>query len=454
LLDADNATATRVRLHPQATINSVRLALVKPQTMAGTSLRLEARTGSTPTYNADTWSEWTTADGNAPIATKASTRYLQWRAVLTTNSPNASSSFSGIRISEPVDEQPLPANVKVTSLEDHPLVSDSYAFAYQPSTSARLKLLREKYHLDQVVAPGKTELEKLVLLRNWARNQWPNGWAHNDLLYCPPWDALLILDMAPREQALGMCTHYSTVFVQCALALGWNARHLILDHHCAAEVWSNQFGKWIVMDTGNSTDPTLNCYFARNGVPLDALEIRDLLNKKELDKIQVVYAAPREPVSGTEIANRNQIQFVNYIRVGIPFRNNHLDTPFPGELEQGDASYFHDGYLWWQDGPVPTAYPEYRNVSYRTGDFYPNLDQVAIDLQATDTAGKIRVTLATQTPNFSHFMLKIDDGAWQKQPASAFDWPLHAGQNHIEVKPVNQFGQEGQSSTATVEVGG
>jgi hypothetical protein len=237
------------------------------------------------------------------------------------------------------------------------------------------------------------------------------------------------------------------------VSLGWNARHLILDHHCAAEVWSDQFGKWIVMDTGNSTDPTLNCHFERNGVPLSALELHNMERQNQIDQVQVVYTAPKAPVAGPEIKGKNQIQFDNYRRFSIPFRNNQLDTPFPGELEQGEAHYFHDGYLWWQDGPLPTTSPEYARLSYRPADFYPNLNEVELDLRATEAPTTLRVSLATQTPNFSHYMVKIDGGEWQKQPAGAFDWPLKAGANHIEVKTVNQYGREGKPSIATVESG-
>jgi hypothetical protein len=121
----------------------------------------------------------------------------------------------------------------------------SYPFAHQPP-GGRAGTLRERYELDRVVAEGKTELERLILLRNWARLSAPRGWNRGTAEWCPPWDALILLETNKKPIALCMCTHYSTIFVQCALALGYNARHVILDHHCVAEVWSNQFRKWIL----------------------------------------------------------------------------------------------------------------------------------------------------------------------------------------------------------------
>lgn len=445
----------RSTLVPRATVQSVRLApqnLSLPQNSPA-SFTGQVRTGRTPLYDAKSWTAWTSFTPTKDIALSPGTRYLQWRAQLKTGAASVTPGFSSMHITAQTDAQPLPANIKVASLQSRPPVNNSYAFAYQPVGSRRLTLLRDRYKLKDVVAPGKTEMEQIVLLREWVRNQWKNGWAHNDLMYVPPWDALLILDMAPREQALGMCTHYSTVFVQTALALGWNARHLILDHHCAAEVWIDELGKWVVMDAGNSSDPTLNCHFEKDGVPLSGLEIHDLYRNNQIDKIRVVYTGARGSIPGPELVNRkNQIQFDNYVRLAIPFRNNHLDTPFPGELEQGEAHYFHDGYLWWSDSTIPTRSAEYSHITNRVQDMYPNLNQVALDLQAGDGANKVLAGLATDTPNFSHYMVKVDNGEWQKHTGDTFDWTLHTGTNRIEVKSVNKFGREGKASSAVVEV--
>lgn len=437
---------------PRATVQSVKLA---PQSTpaTGATLTFQTRTGSTPRYDAQNWSAWADTPANKDIVLAPNARYLQWRANLKTTAPGSTPALSNVRIIANVDAPALPTNIKVTSLQSRPQVSGSYTMVYQPAGSSRLKLLRDRYKLNDVIASGKTEMEQIVLLRDWVRNQWKNGWAHNNLQYVPPWDALLILDMAPREQALGMCTHYSTVFVQTALALGWNARHLVLNNHCAAEVWIDELGKWVVMDAGNSDDPTLNCHFEKDGVPLSGLEIHDLYKNNQIDKIKVVYSAGRGSIAGPELVNRkNQIQFNNYVRLAIPFRNNHLDTPFPGELEQGEAHYFHDGYLWWSDSTIPTRSSEYSRVTNRIQDMYPNLNQVALDLQAGEAANQLRAGLTTQTPNFSHYMVKVDGGEWQRHNDGAFNWTLHAGTNRLEVKSINKLGREGQASSTVVEV--
>ncbi|MBI4025706.1 MAG: hypothetical protein HY360_12050 [Verrucomicrobia bacterium] len=350
---------------------------------------------------------------------------------------------------------PFLENIHVLEITPVQLQHGSLPFAHQPPYH-RLTQLRNRYKLDEIAAKGKTELEKFVLLRDWARYTAPKGWDAGATQWVPPWDALVILETnnpgrnggGNQPLALCMCTHFSTIFVQCAVALGYNARHLILDHHCAAEVWSNQFRKWIVMDTGNSTDPTLNCHFEKEGVPLNALEIRQLWKANRTNEIEAVYTPPRGRVRGPDMS-KNQCGFGTYRRFAIPFRNNHLATPFPGELEQGESDYYCDQYLWWEDRAVPTESPEYGKTTCRPADFYWTLNETAIDLQSSDGDDTLTVALDTVTPNFDKFLVATDGGKWESRPAS-FAWKLRPGENKLQVKSVNRFGIEGMESVARV----
>ena len=407
---------------------------------------LEGRTGPTRTPDR-AWSPWS-AEMAAPWQ-----RFVQWRAVLRTRDRMKSPELTRVSVRATVDipEGAGAPGVEVIELTPVDWQHRSQPFAYQRPVG-RVVLLRERYKLDEVVAQGKTELDKFVLLRDWARFTAPKGWDMGSAYWVPPWDALILLETNKRPIALCMCTHYSVIFTQCALALGYNAREVILDHHCVAEIWSNQFGKWILMDTGNSTDPTLNCHFEKDGVPLNALEIRRLWKAGREKEIEVVYTPPRGRISGDELKDKNQCGLANFRRFAIPFRNNHLETPFPGELEHGQAHYYADVYLWWEDAAAPVASPEYGNTTCRSGDFYWTLNKTAIDLQQTDAADTLKVTLDTVTPNFQKFVVSIDGGEWEQRPAS-LPWKLHEGENVLRAKSVNGFGVEGIESVARVAYG-
>ena len=57
--------------------------------------------------------------------------------------------------------------------------------SFYQEPSPRLKLLHKRYKLDQVIAPGKTEMEQLMLLRHWVRHQWHTAWGSDPAAWMP-----------------------------------------------------------------------------------------------------------------------------------------------------------------------------------------------------------------------------------------------------------------------------
>src|SRR5438045_147699 len=72
--------------------------------------------------------------------------------------------------------------------------ASTYKMQEDAFSNPRLQLLRRREHLDTVVAQGKTQFEKIVLLRRWTRQQWEGGQS----FYYPAWDAVEILDLVKK----------------------------------------------------------------------------------------------------------------------------------------------------------------------------------------------------------------------------------------------------------------
>jgi hypothetical protein len=353
----------------------------------------------------------------------------------------------------------------------------SLPFVYQ-APSPRLKLLRTKYQLDKVIAPGKTEMEQLMLLRHWVRNQWHTAWGNHPAAWMPPWDALVVLSCRDQADCLTMCTHYAAVYTQCCLALGWTGRHCILDHHCTAEVWVNQHRKWVMMDAGNSAErPDCNLHFEKSGIPLSARELHLAYRNKQTKGITVHFTparlmrkiaplcrpAPRAKVKPpprpdviplSDLPKYPVCGLANYRRYGFPARNNYLDTLIPGELYQGWAEYFFDGYCWVGDSPdAPTISPEYSHHlnPARAADIDWAVNWTRIHLESTGRPGELRVHLESLTPNLSRLEMttaagKVGPKDW-KPTTAAFVWKLQPGVNRLRARGVNQFqrlGLEGE----------
>jgi hypothetical protein len=351
----------------------------------------------------------------------------------------------------------------------------STPFTYQ-APSPRLKLLRERYKLDQVIALGKTEMEQFMLLRYWVRNQWHTAWGSHPAAWMPPWDSLIILASKDQPDCLTMCTHYACVFTQCCLALGWDARHCILDHHCVAEVYSREHDRWVMMDAGNSAERAdVGLHFERGGVPLSARELHlahrtgktvgitvHFTPAKLAEKVAKVCRpapVPKNPwpprpdvIPLAELGKYPVCQLNNYRRYAIPPRNNYLTTLVPGELEQGWSEYFYDGYYWVGDSPDdPQISPEYSHhlAPNRPQDVDWKLGWTHIHLCRTAKPGELQVDLETNTPNLARLERLGPDGKAQPTPAR-FLWTLRPGHNELAVRSVNHWDKLGRTAKVVV----
>lgn len=447
-------------ISPRIVLRSLRLSC-EAEEPPGTSIRLEGRLGSKPSYSPDSWTCWMPVEDILKDESLRSPcfRYFQWRAILETRIPKATPVLRKVFLEAEFSafDQDLAemTKIKVLELRNERIVRGSYPFSFQPYEERRLQILRERYELDWVIKPGRTDFEKLTLLRDWIRQQWEDGWKTAPnwggrlgyLDYCPPWDGLVILELAKRKLALGMCTHYSTAFVHACAALGFPARTVIIKAHCVTEVWSNDHKKWVMFDVGGDVDDSVKAtyHFEKDGIPLSALEAHQAWLKGDMDAIKIVpdKAAKRFP----SVKDRLSL----FERFCTTLRNDELTSLEPGEPEHGRMCYHYDGYLWWKDEKAPS--PWFSLQSNRIGDFHWNVNVTEMHLSLAGPEGprvSLEVQLDTATPNFEKFLVRLDGGEWIEKPSS-FLWNLHEGVNSLEVKSVNKFGREGIVSSVKVE---
>jgi hypothetical protein len=452
----------------------------------GTHVHAWLRTGTTPSPDGKNWTAWRELQQDyTPDAAGAAHRWVQLKIDLSTTHPQFTPRLHtvGLEYERDLDAARLDAarGARVTRAkeEDRATATSSVPFVYQ-EPSPRLELLREKYQLDKVIAPGKTEMEQLMLLRYWVRNQCHRGWASHPALWIPPWDSLLILDSRDRPDCLVMCTHYACIFTQCCLALGWNSRHCILDHHCVSEVWVDQHRKWVMMDTGNSAERAdVGLHFERQGVPLSARELQQVHRTGKTEGITVCFTPARlakqiaslcrpapppktkqsprpDTIPLAELKNYPVCQLDNYRRYAFPPRNNYLASLYPGEPEHGFSNYYHDGYCWVGDSPDdPLTAPEYswHLTPDRPQDIDWGLNWVKCHLSQSAKAGEVQVDVETFTPNLARLEKAgqaAGKEAWQPTPAR-FTWSLKPGRNVLAVRSVNHWGRTGQPSRIEVE---
>ncbi len=158
-------------------------------------------------------------------------------------------------------------------------------FYHENFHSEKLKSLK-KYAYSEYCKTGKDEYERMLLLKDWV---------HRELRYslkCMDQqvkNSLMILN-ASREGSGFICTHFTSLYIQSALSVGWTARYFFfkstgIRQHAAPDIWSNQYRKWIFID------PSWNIHIEKNGVPLTINEIRNEWIKNRGRDIIFVFGA-------------------------------------------------------------------------------------------------------------------------------------------------------------------
>jgi hypothetical protein len=359
----------------------------------------------------------------------------------------------------PNDARPLKAGdsfelgarrYRLTELDALPYVENDYSrrFRFDSFDNPKLKALRERYRLDEVVAPGPTEFDRQVLLLDWVNHRFRKFGKPSS----PARGALEILEAIDQGNSF-FCSHYGDVFVSAAASMGWVDRPLALrrpdnygegsTEHTSTEIWSNQYRKWVMLD------PTFAMYVEKDGVPLSAYEVRQEWFRRDarditfvLDKERRRYHKADMPVPrgryegfGDLVLDGGALNPYGFI--GYVPNTNLMD----GGLDYGRMFITQDDLCAgtrWHKRDVP--------ANPATDPYFP-INQAALTLAPTDDG--LRVNLKTLTPNFKAFLLSVDGGEW-KPGGESFEWSLHPGVNRLEVKSVNQFGVDGPVSTAQV----
>jgi len=340
----------------------------------------------------------------------------------------------------------------VRRLDALPFVESDFTrrFTFDSADNPKLKELREKERLDEVVAPGKDEFDRQLHLLDWAHRRFkkfgrPTSKARG---------ALEIL-RAVDEGHTFFCAHYADVFLSAAASLGWVDRALALrrhrdypgagsPEHSSTEIWSNHHRKWVMLD------PTANLVVEKDGIPLNAYEIRtewferegkDLVfsigkERKKHRKADLPIFLGRFAGFGDLTVPANEMEkygFTGYIP------NTNLMDAGPDYGRMFIVKDRHCEGTKWHERSVP-ADP--------ARDPYFPIGQAAVALSAE--GGAVKVSFRTMTPNFKEYRVRIDGGDWTPSGESVL-WTIRPGPNRLEARTVNRFGIEGPVSTVEIE---
>jgi hypothetical protein len=326
-------------------------------------------------------------------------------------------------------------------------VHSRFPFTPMAYDDPQLVSLRKKYQLEEVVSKARDEWSAQLILKQWIAQRIPGGNPRSS-----PTSAEEILDRAANGERF-YCTQYAITYAECAQALGWQARKIGVDrkhgpigmgstHHGVAEVWSNQFGKWVVMD------PQSNLHFEKKGVPLNAWEIRaEWLRNGGADVDHVVGIPPVAIRKNPAIVwwklpdeDETATYYWLYIEDHVA---RYPDSKYLLPLDQA-----HDGVLWYQNedgnGRLHTGYLRNRFVpTRRLEDAYWTVSIPEARLVAA-SAGVVRMSVETYDPNRTGHESSLDGRSWERiADEKALAWTLKPDWNMLRLRVTGRRGITG-----------
>lgn len=258
---------------------------------------------------------------------------------------------------------------------------DTTNYEWERFDNPKLDEIKKHFALEEIIAKGKDEFEKQLLLKEWVYKTINRGNQKEDYSYKTATEIL-------RDTENGKvfyCTQFSFVFLQCSLSLGWYSRKLSVDtdhdaeekdmHHGVADIWSNQFKKWYIVD------PMNNLHYEKGGIPLNALEIRGeyLKEVNKCNNIKSVMGNKKEYFSH-DCSKTISYGPSNYFWIAVSLRNNFMERP--GIFETKMLLWvdkYNKNKTWYKNGGAEERshkHPMYKDQFIKTNDekqFFPEM---------------------------------------------------------------------------------
>jgi len=317
-------------------------------------------------------------------------------------------------------------------------VADPAPFVYETSTARFLSDFRHNYRLDEVFRGATDEYDSMLKLAAWVGTRFDHGTDEvpGGNQVCDP-SAVVAAGASGKKY---WCEIAARVMVHAANSVGWQARIITGSRdgytweHAVAELWSNQFDKWIAIDTD------FNVIYEEGGVPLSAFELsakgERLRDEKRLTVRNIAPAKASLPA-------KDLMPYYEYVHVDLRTdwctRALRAGSPAGGDLA-----------TWWMARP---SLPRILTARVRVDDpakFDWHVNTVALHAldgrRQEDASLQISIALAGYSPAFDHFETSIDGQAWQRVENARYEVRLVPGDHFLQARVVTLAGNPGPAS--------
>ncbi len=308
--------------------------------------------------------------------------------------------------------------ITIKEVKEYKFISKDQYFTFEDFNHPKLKEMIKNEKIEEVIKKGSTEFDKIMLLKEWVRKQLKHPGIPVNY---PPWDAVILLDWVRKNKVQVLCGHYAVLFVQTLTSLGIPARYVDLSTedntgHFVAEVWSNDFQKWVLID------PYSDSHYQKEGVPLSGLSLHLAYVNKNLKGIEKVSSTEIKPITKEEDLKI----FYNY---SIVLRNNHLSQPVTlFDLVMNVTPNIVVTHMW-DDAKV-----KYEGLMNRSL-FYWAPSICVITIKEKDSRhGTVILSFRTLVESADKFLV-LENGKYTVSNKE-YTWQLQKGFNELSVTPL------------------
>lgn len=303
--------------------------------------------------------------------------------------------------------------------------SSNYVFTYENWAEPKVWELRKQEKLDSVIEGCKTDIEIFKRLTVWSRRQFKPG----DPDPYPMSNGLDILKDIRSGKTGGFCGQYTYLLADALKSFGFfDVRYVELwrdpqNTHFMLEAWSNQFGRWVLLDPLYATTVT-----DEKNQLLSAWEVQSAVASKKDSSLKQSWLT-----SESEADHPNHDDYFSLFHVvAVSLRNNLAAADHPWTIKERYRDFLA------MQGPLMKA--PYLNQSNREADFQSpkNICSIRIEPEADKT--RIALSNFGSCAHFDYFEVKLDSGKWMSAPSQ---FEVKEKFKEMQCRTVNKMGIRG-----------
>lgn len=316
-------------------------------------------------------------------------------------------------------------------------------FVFESPNAPHIRRLRAEFGIPSIVRGARDEYDAMLKLGAWVGTRWHHG---SDTVPggSKEFDPTELIQRGAAGASY-WCEIAARTMVHAATAVGWDARATTIGRdgysggHTVAELWSNQFDKWFVIDTD------FNVVHEADNIPLSAYDLchRGLELRAQNQLVERRFAPRKEGLLPVDL-----LDYYAYVEVDL--RNDWPSRRLArGSPEGGDRATL------WTARPTlkPLLNAKVHEPLQQRFDWPINCVRIlAPNLIRKGDQYELEIQLSAYSPKFDTFEATVDEEPWTSGTDGRIRFIVAAGAHKLRARVLTLSGFHGPVSQVTFRI--